>query len=64
MEIKRTLDTSCAKYDLTNLTDKEFITLIKAYEHYLRYIQHAPPAEDDSMWNKMQTLEKDRITVV
>lgn len=64
MEIKRTLDVSTAKYDLTNLSDEEFITLVKAYEHYLCYIHHAPPREDDSMWNKMQALEKERITIV
>lgn len=58
------MDTTDATYDLTELTDAEFNVLIKAYEHYMFYIRHCPPREDDSMWSKMQKLSKDRITVV
>lgn len=64
MKITRKLDTSSATYDLTGLTDKEFNTLCRAYEHYMSYIRHAPPAEDDSMWRKMLTLQEDRVTIV
>ncbi len=64
MKIKRTLDTKQASYDLLELNDEEFSTLVKSYGHYMYYIRHCPPAENDSMWQKMQKLMEDRITIV
>ena len=64
MKIKRTLDTTKATYDLIELTDEEFNILCKAYEHYMFYIRHCPPSEEDSMWQKMKKLSEERITVI
>ena len=64
MQIKRILDTTKASYDLISLNDEEFSILCKAYEHYMFYIRHCPPAESDSMWNKMKKLQEDRISIV
>lgn len=64
MEIKRILDTSTAKYDLLNLNQKEFDMLVNAYQHYMYYIQHAPPSDEDSMWEKMQKIVHSSITIV
>jgi hypothetical protein len=63
MKIKRTFDTTQATYDLLELTDQEFSILCKAYEHYMYYIRHCPPAEEDSMWQKMRKLMEERITI-
>ena len=63
MKIKRTLDAHKALYDLIELNDEEFTMLCKAYEHYMFYIRHCPPADEDSMWNKMKKLLEDRITI-
>lgn len=64
MKVKRTLDTSDATYDLLELTDKEFYILVRAYENYMHYIRHCPPAEDDEMWNKMRKLSEEKITII
>lgn len=64
MKIKRTLDTSTATYDFLEVSESDFNTMFKAYEHYMAYIRHAPPAEDDALYNKMRKLQEDRITVV
>ena len=64
MKIKRTLETKSAIYDLTELTDEEFSILCKAYEHYMFYIRHCPPAEEDSMWQKMRKLQEERIIIL
>lgn len=64
MQIKRTIDTSTATYDFLGVSQQDFNILFNAYEHYMSYIRHAPPAEDDALYNKMRKLMEDRITIV
>lgn len=64
MQIKTTLNTKDATYDLTGLTNQEFSVLCKAYEHYMYYIRHCPPDENDSMWSKMRKILGEKITIL
>lgn len=64
MKIKRTLNTNSATYDLQDLTDEEFSILCKAYEHYMFYIRHCLPTDKDAMWQKMNKLQEERITIL
>lgn len=64
MKIKRTLNTAEATYDFLEVSENDFNTMFRAYEHYMSYIRRAPPAEDDTLYNKMRKLQEDRITVV
>lgn len=64
MKIKRTLDTKQASYDLLDLNDEEFSLIVRAYEHFMYYIRHCPPAENDSMYQKMKQLIDEKIIVI
>ena len=64
MKITRTLDTKSATYDIIGISDEDFNMLCRSYERYMYEMRHCPPADDDILWQKMNQLQKDRITIV
>lgn len=65
MEIKRTLDTVSAKYDLIGLDKKQFGQLFHAYEkQWYIYCNRYPEKGDDPLLDKMrQMIESDTLII-
>lgn len=63
MNIKRTLDTANASYDILGIDRKQLSTLVSAYTHYLVYTHHQL-SNDDELLNKLEKMIESDIYIV
>lgn len=59
MNIKRTIDTSKATYDIGGLDDEQFSFILQSLHHYCSYtMRHIPDDESTPLGNLMSKLNK------
>lgn len=66
MEIKRTLNTDEATYDLIGLTHRQFSHLLQSYEkQWYMYCNRAYPEKvHDPLLDAMRELDGSRVTII
>ena len=65
MQIKRTLDTAKATYDITGLTKEQFSKLFHCYEKQM-YIWHNryPDPEEDELLKKLKEMSDSDTLII
>lgn len=69
MKIKRQLETSSAKYNLEDLSDRQFHFLMSAIQHYCYYTMRSLPEESEGdpfaeLYHKMLKMRESQITTI